>query len=421
MKHQSLLALLTAPLLVSFVTTASLAQGPDWPQWRGQGRDGVVQGSTLPAELPAELNKLFEVEVGSGHSSPVVVGEHIYLHTRQGEDEVVQALELRTGKTVWRHSTETPYRRNPAAMSHGKGPKSTPVVSGDNLCTLGITGRLTCFDRRTGDVRFTRDFQDRFERTWPDFGTAMSPAVFDGKLIVHVGGVDEGALVALDPTTGEELWSNEVEPPAYASPILVAPAEGTEGDAQVVTQTRNQIVSVALDTGKLLWQMPLTTAYEQNSVTAVSAGSTLIVSGLDRGVFEVRAQPDARGLWMALVEWRNDDLPMYMSSPVLFGTSLFGLTHKRKGQLFCLDAETGDTKWTTEGRDGENASLIIAGDRLLVVTTDSELIVAEARCDSYTELARYTVASSPVWAHPALVGDLLLIKDEERLIGWSFR
>ena len=407
-----------ALLLATLTTTASPAQ---WPQWRGATRDGQVQGSSLPAELPTQLNKLFEVEVGTGHSSPVVVDDRIYLHTRQGEDEVVQALELRTGESIWSHKTETPYRPNPAAMSHGKGPKSTPVASGDSLCTLGITGRLTCYERSSGAVRFSRDFRDRFERPWPDFGTAMSPAVFDDKLIVHVGGVREGALIALDPTTGAELWSNRAEPPAYSSPILVAPARGAREIAQIVTQSRNHIVSVALDSGELLWQMPLATAYEQNSVTAVDAGSSLIVSGLDQGVFAIRAQTDARGRWTTRVDWRNDDLPMYMSSPVLSGTSLFGLSHKRRGQLFCLDVATGEAKWATDGRDGENASLMLAGDRLLIVTTDSELLIAEASCNSYNELASYTVASSPVWAHPALVGDLLLIKDEERLTGWSFR
>ena len=98
MSHRSPL-----PAVVLLLTLALLAPtsfGADWPQWRGAARDGHVPGADLPGELPATLTKVFEVEVGTGHSSPVVIGDVIYLHTRQGDDEVVQALALRSGETL---------------------------------------------------------------------------------------------------------------------------------------------------------------------------------------------------------------------------------------------------------------------------------------------------------------------------------
>ena len=180
-------------LLVLLLTSASTASAGDWPQWRGPDRDGSAADSQLPAELPQELNRLWSVEVGTGHSSPVVVGDRVYIFSRQGDDEVARALDLDDGSEIWSSSMETPYRRNPAAFLHGKGPKSTPVAIAGSLCTLGISGRLTCLDRESGALRWQQDFSDRFDRAWPDFGTATSPAVFDDRLIAHVGGIREGS------------------------------------------------------------------------------------------------------------------------------------------------------------------------------------------------------------------------------------
>ena len=136
-------------------------------------------------------------------------------------------------------------------------------------------------------------------------------------------------------------------------------------------------------------------------------------------MFALEAARDARGAWLVRQAWRNEDLPSYMSSPVIHGNLIFGLSDKRKGLLFCLDAESGRTLWTTEGREGDNAALILAGDRLLVQTTEAELIVAEASGERFEELARYEIADSPTWAHPAFLGDRILIKDSEHLTLFS--
>ena len=143
--------LLLTILLVAPVSAA------DWPQWRGPSRDGVAE-ATLPAVLPDEPRLLWRVEVGTGHSSPIVVGDRVYQFAREGDDEVLRALELVDGGEIWRWALDTPYRRNPAAFSHGKGPKSTPIVSGDTICAHGIAGRLSCLDRHTGKVRWSKDF-----------------------------------------------------------------------------------------------------------------------------------------------------------------------------------------------------------------------------------------------------------------------
>ncbi len=111
---------------------------------------------------------------------------------------------------------------------------------------------------------------------------------------------------------------------------------------------------------------------------------------------------------------------MYMSSPAASGTTVFGLSNKNRGQFFALDAATGKTLWLGKGREAENASIVRAGDYLLLATTNSELIVAKASASAFEEVKRYTVADSAMWAHPAFTGRTIIVKDVDKLIVWSF-
>jgi outer membrane protein assembly factor BamB len=183
------------------------------------------------------------------------------------------------------------------------------------------------------------------------------------------------------------------------------------GTRQVITLTESLLVGVAADSGRLLWKVPFTTEYTQNAVTPVVQGNVVIVSGLDHPVRALRVVAAKGGGWTAETVWENPDVALYMSSPVLVAGRLYGFSHKKKGQFFCLDAATGKTLWLSEGRQGDNASLVAAGGAILALVTDGELIVFEAGGAAFKVLRRYTVAETPTWAHLAVVGDGILVKD----------
>ena len=113
--------------------------------------------------------------------------------------------------------------------------------------------------------------------------------------------------------------------------------------------------------------------------------------------------------------WRNPDVSMYMNSPVVSGDYLYGLSHKRKGQFFCLDARTGETLWTSDGRDGDNATIVTAGQVLFLLTDAADLLVSRSDAEQYEVLKKYSVADSPTWAHPVIMGNRILIKDASSL------
>jgi hypothetical protein len=109
-----------------------------------------------------------------------------------------------------------------------------------------------------------------------------------------------------------------------------------------------------------------------------------------------------------------------MSSPVEAAGKLYGLTHRNRGQFFCVDVKSGRTLWTTRGREAENAALVVAGDLLIATTTEAELVVARVNPTSFDLVKRYTIAESPIWAHPVLTASGVIIKDAETLAYWEF-
>ncbi len=405
------------------------AQAPvaSWPQWRGPARDGVASSFTPPTTWPAQLTKQWEAPVGAGHSSPVVNGNRVVLHSRQGNREVIAAYDLQSGKRLWEDGVDAPYTMNPAATGHGPGPKSTPAIAGGRVFTLGISGIFSAHDLATGKLLWRKPAPP----TPPDFGTATSPMVDGTAVIAFLGGPSTRAtpqaespslrtgttsgLTAMDAATGAVKWQWSGDGPSYVSPIAVT----IGGTRQIITQSQNALVGVDAAKGQLLWRVPIKTPFEQNSVTPVMIGDLLIYGGLENPTIALRIAR-AGTQWTATPAWSNDQVSMYMSSPAAIGTTVYGLSNKNRGQFFAIDAATGKTLWTTKGRDADNASIGRAGEYLLLGTTNSELIVARANPARFEELKRYTVADSAMWAHPAFAGRTIVVKDADKLIAWGF-
>jgi outer membrane protein assembly factor BamB len=387
----------------------------EWSQWRGGGRDGRADGVSLPSPWPDELPEEWRAAVGEGHSSPIASRGKLFVLARQGEEEVVLALDPATGKQAWRASYGASYEMDPAARSHGKGPKSTPVEKEGRLFTLGINGVLSSFESATGALRWRKDFAGEYKRTSPLYGTAMSPLVEDGLVVAHVGGHDGGSLAAFEAESGRLKWSWDGDGPGYASPIVVEAG----GGRQLVTQSQTSVIGVSLATGDLLWRLPYRTPYDQNSVTPIAWKGLLVISGLDQGV-QALDLGGAGGGRPPREVWRTTEVSMYMSSPVIEGDVLHGFSHRGKGEIFSMDSN-GRVIWRSEGGLGENAAIVSAGGALLALTNGAELIVFKPGRERMEVIARRKVAASPTWAHPLLAGGRLYVKDRTSLICYSLQ
>jgi outer membrane protein assembly factor BamB len=404
------------PLLLCSVFLSATAAAQDWPQWRGPNRDAKVSGAVIPATWPKTLKEQWKVTVGTGHASPVVANGKIYVFARQGEEEVLLCLDAGTGKEIWGSGQPIEYEMHEAAKDHGKGPKSTPVIYKGNVYTFGITGVLISRDAASGKMKWRHEFSKQFPKTSPLFGVAMSPIIENGFLIVHVGGHDKGALTAFDPETGNVKWANDLDGPAYTSPIVVTLA----GVRQLVNFTQSNVIGVDPANGKLLWKLPAKSQYEENSVTAIGFKDMVIISREGMGLAAIRVEKQGAELVPKEV-WNNKENQMYLNSPVVVGNTLFGMSALKKGQFFAIDADTGKTLWQGAGRMGENAAILnLGGKFLLMLLDDAKLVVLPTNAKEYLPAAQYTVATSPTWAHPVVLKDRILVKDQTSLISLTF-
>ncbi len=386
---------------------AGQARAQEWTGWRGPERDGIVPAAQAPADWPESFSPAWRVEVGEGYSSPVVSAGRVFVHGRRGDLEVVTAFDLASGARLWRRDYPARFVQNTIVPTALPGPFATPVVDGGRVFTLGAGGILSGWDAASGDLLWRNDYSASVQVTGLFCGTAASPLVDAGRLIVQVGSDPGGGRVlALDPSTGAEIWAWRGVGPGYASPTLIE----VDGYRQLVTLTESSVVGLDPAHGTLLWSTPFTDEWNENIMTPVWTGAHLVVSGPRQGThaFAIRRHGDA---WQAAPAWSNPGVTMYMTSPVLADGIVYGHSTARAGQFVALDAATGTVRWASEGREGEFATALLAGDDLLLLTGDAELLVAEPSPAGFTVSHHYHVADGVTWTVPVPLPDGLLVRD----------
>jgi outer membrane protein assembly factor BamB len=287
------------------MTTTVCAQ--EWTQWRGPARDGSVSAKNTPAAWPEALQRSWRVEIGEGYSSPVVAGGRAFVHGRRDPEEIVVSVNLADGRIVWQQKYQAEFKKNQYAVQMAKGPNSTPILIGDRLITLGVTGILNAWDTATGKLLWTRDFSKSIDTSKMFCGTASSPLVVEGRLVVQVGSdIHGGQTLALNPKTGATEWEWSGPGPGYASPVVIQPA----GGPQIVTMTQGSLVGIDGKSGKELWSAPFPDEWHENITTPLWTGAHLIVSGTRQGThaFSLAQQ---NGKWQVTEAWRNPDVAMY--------------------------------------------------------------------------------------------------------------
>jgi outer membrane protein assembly factor BamB len=398
-----------AALAALMLAGASRLFAQDWPQWRGPDRSGKVTGFTAPQTWPKQLMPKWKVTVGSGDATPALVGDRLYVFTRQGDEEVTTCLDAATGGTIWQDKYAAQPVTGPAARH--PGPRGSPAVAEGKVVTLGATGVLSCLDAATGKMLWRKD---EFPGVTPKYFTGLSPIIVDGMAIAHLGGPGNGAVMAFDAASGNLKWKWNAEGPGYASPVVAT----VDGVRQLVTMAEKSIVGLALADGKLLWEVPFPVqGMAYNAATPIVEGDTVIYTGQNRGTHAVKIEKQANG-FTATDLWSNPDLGVQFNTPVLMNGLLFGLSDK--GTFFCLDAKTGKTDWVdTVKRGGNFAAILAAGSVVLAMPSTSELIAFKPTGSAYEELAKIKVADTPTYAHPVIAGNRIFVKDQDSLAMWT--
>ena len=395
-------------IIIAIVLSVSAQSPParEWTQWRGPNRDGIVPAAQAPADWPAAFGSAWRVEVGEGYSSPVVAGTRVFVHSRKDPKELVTAIDLATGKTVWQQAYDASYQKNQYAVRMGKGPNATPLVAGGRLFTLGATGILNAWDTASGKRLWEQNYTKEVDFSKLFCGTAASPVLAHGLVVVQVGSdVHGGRILALDPATGATKWQWRGPGPGYASPVIIT----VGATSQLVTMTNQSIVGLDARTGRELWTAPFPDEWHENIVTPTWTGRHLIVSGTRQGT-QAYTLSETGGAWQAKQVWKVTDASMYMSTPVAGDGLIYGLSDKRKGHFVALDESTGAVKWATEGREGDFASVLLTPKHVLFLTNGADLVVAR-RGGTFTIDKKYDLGASETWSAPVIVGRDLVIRD----------
>jgi outer membrane protein assembly factor BamB len=395
------IGLLTTLILMNSHDTFS----QDWPQWRGINRDCVVKGFQAPASWPSELKQQWKVTVGFGDATPVLVGDKIYLNTRQGDNEVILCLNAASGKEIWKNQYPAMEVTGPAA-SH-PGPRSTPAVANGKIVTFGATGIISCLDDNTGKVIWRRDNPNN---EVPQFFTAMSPLIVDNLCIAHVGTKDKGQVLALDLNTGNEKWKWSGDGPSYASPSIMT----INGKKHVIIQTEKNLISLSLTDGKLLWQVP-TPVQERfyNCVSPYVDGQIIYYTGQGTGMKSIKVEKSGNN-YITKELWSNPETGAKWNTPVLKNGFLYGFTDQKR--IYCMNASDGKTAWIDNTVNSDFATLVDCGSVLIGLPSTSNLIVFKPNPSAYSEIAKYNVSETAIYAFPVIAENKIYIKDSESLI-----
>ena len=371
---------------------------PDWPGFRGPGRAGVIPGVRLATDWsespPVEL---WRRPLGPGVSSFAVGGGLLYTQEQRGDDELVACYDAATGEPVWSHRDAARFED-----SHvGAGPRATPALSGGRVYSLGATGILNALDAGDGAVVWSRDAAAATGAETPLWGFVSSPLVVGDIVVVHAG-----ALVAYDLATGEPRWRGPAGAGSYSSPQLLTVA----GVPQIVMLTHAGVTGVAPADGALLWEHPVPGIGIVQPALAAPGDVLVSQVGGDAAPLGTHriAVAHGPGGWTAAERWRSSKLKPSFSPFVVHQGHAFGFDGRL---LSCIDLEDGERKWKG-GRYGSGQLVLLPDqDLLLVVSEQGELALVAATPERFTELARFPAIEGRTWNQPALVGDVLFVRN----------
>jgi outer membrane protein assembly factor BamB len=395
-------------LACSSVLAAQAPGGSDWPQFLGPTRDGVYRGPALADSWgPSGPRIVWRKPVGQGFAGPAVVGSRVILFHRVGNEEVVESLEASSGNSTWRYAYPTRYRDD---FGFDEGPRAVPVIADGVIYTFGAEGQLHAIDLTTGKGIWSEDTMKRFAVPKAFFGAGGSPLVEGGRVIANVGG-DKAGLVAFDAKSGKVLWTSTDDDASYSSGV----AASVGGRRLGVFLTRDRLLGIEMTSGKVQFER----RWRARQAASVNAATPLIVDdmifvsaeyGPGAGVLRVTGSTLSE-LWTS-----NDAMSNHYATSVHYGGHLYGFHGRQEfGPSFrAVELRTGTVKWSQD--QFRAGSVLLAGDRLIVMREGGELVLAPASPQAFKPTARAQILQGVVRPYPAIANGMLYVRNENTLL-----
>jgi outer membrane protein assembly factor BamB len=417
--------------------------GEDWPQFLGPRFDGTssekgIRRDWKGGKLPVLWSRRLDTSYGIGSTSQ---GRYLQFD-RVGDVERLLCLHAESGEELWASDQPVEYED---LYGYNNGPRTSPLIEGHLVWTLGVAGQLTCRDLRDGQILWTVNTNKIYGVIQNFFGVGGSPLVIGDHLIVMVGGSpasdqelppgqldrvspNGSALVAFDKKTGQEKYRVGDYLASYSSPRPII----VDGRTIVVCFTREGLMAIDPESGAELWHVPWRSRKIESvnaAVPTVRGSQVLISECYEIGSLLLDVTPQQATVIRSDQDLRRDkSFRAHWATPICIGDSLFGCSGRNPpdSDLRCIDWLTGKVNWLDPRR--ERTSLLAIDDHLVVLGERGELELIEASPVAYRSVTSISLAEVdpawpdrprllyPCWAAPIVSHGLMYVRGDNAVI-----
>lgn len=424
-QHKNLLI----TLLVIFTISILPTNADDWPQWRGENRDGVWNETGIIEKFDEkQITPRWSVPIGSGYSGPSVADGRVYVTdrlTKPKQVERVHCFDWKTGDEIWSYTYDCIYR-----IDYKAGPRAVVTVYEGLAYALGAMGHLHCFDAATGDLEWKKDLNTEYNINMPIWGIASAPIIEGDHLIVQIGGKPGACLVAFDRITGEEKWKALDDNASYSAPIVITQAE----KRVLICWTGANIAALDPKTGMEYWKYPFPPInWEIGIATPIIYQNELFITSFYEGALLLKLSDDkvdAELVWHRIGkdEKNTEAIQTTMSTPVRIGNNIYGVDSY--GELRCLDAQNGDRIWedltAVRVARWSTIHLVKNSGKIWMFNEQGELLITELSPEGLNIISRAKLIEPTrdqlnrrggvTWAHPAFAYKHVFARSDTQLI-----
>ena len=382
----------------------------DWLLWGGPRRDFVTDFTGLASTWPAEgPRKIWERPLGEGYSPIAVEGTTLYTTYKRSRQDVVVAIDTRTGKDLWEFSYESRFQAwNPNDI--GPGPYAMPQIVGDRLITASGAGKIHSLDKKTGRPVWSRDLYSEFGGTRLEWGYSCHALPYKDGLILLAGGRGS-AVLSLRQSDGSIIWKNLDFKNAHSSPLLIE----VDGQPQVVALLASEVIGFNPDNGQMLWRHPHNTSYGLAVSTPVWApGNLLFISSAYGGGSRVMQLNQSDGKTTVKELWNSPRLQSHFSNMVRLGDYLYFSSGESVALMTCVNLRSGEVAWQQRGF--AKAQLVAADGKLILLDEDGTLALIDPTPKEFRVLAKASILKNQSWTPPTLAGTKLYLRDRKNLV-----
>ncbi len=398
----------------------------DWPQWRGENRDGVLTAESLVEKLDT-LRAAWEQPIGSGYCGPTVANGFVYVTDLVSEpksSERVLCFHEATGELAWTHQYPVTYK-----VGYPAGPRASVSIDEGRAYSMGTMGNVFCFDAKSGEIKWSRDLDKDYQisesKRMPIWGLSASPLVYQDVVIFHIGGKD-ACVVALNKLTGDEVWKSLDDRAQYSAPILV---QQNEKDV-VVVWTGDSVAGINPTDGNVFWRyefkprnMPIGIA------TPIVKDNHIFVTSFYDGSLMLKMSDEKMSIekvWSAIGENERvtQGLHSIISTPIWIDEFIYGVDSY--GELRCLEAKTGKRVW--ESLDAvpkarwSTIHFVKHNDNVWMFNERGELVLAKLSPEGFEEISRKKIIEPTkaqlnkrggvCWSHPAFANGSIFVRND---------